>query len=145
MLCLNWFYTTERLLEHLYPASNVGYMTAMEVRVDWVKENGTDMDAYFEDDFFYCCRSRSGNANKISAATDDDVENVHVRAAVEVHNGTQKKRSCGSDRYNADISTMLKFQNCLLKIEELDEFSPTQSLLAHSSSRSKSYRGSKFR
>ena len=44
-----------------------------------------------------------------------------------------------------DIVWHLKFLDSLLKIKELDEFSRAQSLLVHSFSNPKSYKGSKFR
>ena len=51
----------------------------------------------------------------------------------------------GWDRKSFELLRHLKFLNCSLKIKELDEFHLQQFLLVHSSSNSKSYKGSNFR
>ena len=58
----------------------LGRITAMKVRVEWVKENGAYENLNSDEDFFHYCDIGSANINDTCAAINN--ENVHVTVSV---------------------------------------------------------------
>ena len=92
VLWLNWFCMTERALEHICPASDIGHTTAMESAptgsrravLMWTPISRATSSST-------AIVAPAAMLNKASAVT--DAENARVRAAVEVYNGKPGKRT----------------------------------------------------